>query len=154
MLSPLDLFKSYFTFRSYFTWFLLASTIFGMFIFFKRKYNETKGIKKRKQPKPTSNLYIHSSWKGYLIYFLIIMIILGFGYLCFFYKPKDPSSKYVGQLINEIDKAIDKYDQTINDYKGLKSDWEGELKKCEKELKTLYEKQEINQKQKEKSKNF
>ncbi|WP_017192987.1 hypothetical protein, partial [Italian clover phyllody phytoplasma] len=67
-------------------------------------------------------------------------------------KPKEPSSKYVGQLINEIDKAIDKYDQTINDYKGLKSDWEGELKKCEKELKTLYEKQELNQEQKEKIK--
>ncbi|WAN63362.1 DNA double-strand break repair protein Rad50 [Candidatus Phytoplasma rubi] len=152
MLSPLDLIKGYFSFKSYFTWFLLASTIFGIFIFFKRKYNETKGIKKRKQLKPTSNLYIHTSWKGYLIYFLIIIIILVFGYLCFFYKPKDPSSKYVGQLINEIDKAIDKYDQTINDYKGLKSDWEGELKKCEKELKTLYEKQKINQKQKEKIK--
>ncbi|CCP88056.1 conserved hypothetical protein, partial CDS, partial [Candidatus Phytoplasma solani] len=91
-------------------------------------------------------------WKGYLIYFLIIMSILGFGYLCFFYKPQEPSSKYYGQLIGEIDKAIDKYDQTINDYKGLKSDWEGELKKCEEELKTLYEKQEINQEQKEKIK--
>ncbi|MFB0638525.1 DNA double-strand break repair protein Rad50 [Candidatus Phytoplasma solani] len=152
MLSPLDLIKGYFSFKSYFTWFLLASTIFGIFIFFKRKYNETKGIKKRKQLKPTSNSYSHTSWKGYLIYFLVIMIILGFGYLCFFYKPKEPSSKYYGQLIGEIDKAIDKYDQTINDYKGLKSDWEGELKKCEEELKTLYEEQQLTQEQKEKIK--
>ncbi|WP_373375614.1 DNA double-strand break repair protein Rad50 [Candidatus Phytoplasma solani] len=136
MLSPLDLFKSYFSFKSYFTWFLLASILFGGFLFIKRKNYHTN----------------NNTWKGYLIYFLIIMSILGFGYLCFFYKPKAPSSKYYGQLIGEIDKAIDKYDQTINDYKGLKSDWEGELKKCEEELKTLYEKQEINQNQKEKIK--
>ncbi|MGZ3140225.1 DNA double-strand break repair protein Rad50 [Candidatus Phytoplasma solani] len=136
MLSPLDLFKSYFSFKSYFTWFLLASILFGGFLFIKRKNYHTN----------------NNTWKGYLIYFLIIMSILGFGYLCFFYKPKKPSSKYYGQLIGEIDKAIDKYDQTINDYKGLKSDWEGELKKCEEELKTLYEKQEINQEQKDKIK--
>ncbi|WP_373402600.1 DNA double-strand break repair protein Rad50 [Candidatus Phytoplasma solani] len=136
MLSPLDLFKSYFSFKSYFTWFLLASILFGGFLFIKRKNYHTN----------------NNTWKGYLIYFLIIMSILGFGYLCFFYKPQEPSSKYYGQLIGEIDKAIDKYDQTINDYKGLKSDWEGELKKCEEELKTLYEKQEINQEQKDKIK--
>ncbi|MDC9032167.1 DNA double-strand break repair protein Rad50 [Columbia Basin potato purple top phytoplasma] len=133
MLSPLDLLKSYFTFKSYFTWFLLASILFGSFLFIKRKYYPT----------------YKNAWKGYLIYFLIIFGCLSFIYLSFFYQPKEPSSKYVSQLINEIDKAIDKYDQTINDYKGLKSDWEGELKKCEDELKTLYEKQELNQEQKE-----
>ncbi|WP_349402048.1 DNA double-strand break repair protein Rad50 [Candidatus Phytoplasma solani] len=152
MLSPLVLLKSYFTFKSYLIWFLLASAIFGIFIFFKPKYNQTKGIKKSQHKKPTSNSNSHTSWKGYLLIFLILITILGFIYFCFFYKPKEPSSKYVGQLIGEIDKAIDKYDQTINDYKALKSDWEGELKKCEKELKTLYEQKEINQEQKEKIK--
>lgn len=136
MLSPLNLFKSYFTFKSYLTWFLLASILFGGFLFIKKKYYHTKT----------------TTWKGYLIYFLIILGCLSFVYLSFFHQPKEPSSKYVGQLINEIDKAIDKYDQTINDYKELKSDWEGELKKCEDELKTLYKKQELNQEQKEKIK--
>ncbi|WAN63035.1 DNA double-strand break repair protein Rad50 [Candidatus Phytoplasma rubi] len=136
MLSTLDLFKSYFTFQSYFTWFLLASILFGGFLFFKIKNYRTHT----------------TTWKGYLIYFLIIIGCLSFIYLCFFHQPKESSSKYLGQLINEIDKAIDKYDKTINNYKGLKSDWEGELRKCEEELKTLYEQQVINQEQKEKIK--
>ncbi|WP_238055028.1 DNA double-strand break repair protein Rad50 [Candidatus Phytoplasma ziziphi] len=90
--------------------------------------------------------------KGYLTYFLIIMGILSFIYLCFFHKPKEPSSKYANQLIDQIDKAIDKYDETINNYHGLKGDWEKELNKVETELKELYKAKEITQEQKEKIK--
>ncbi|MEC4558643.1 MAG: hypothetical protein U9532_00410 ['Conium maculatum' witches'-broom phytoplasma] len=93
MLSPLDLIKTYLTFKSYFTWFLMVSTIFGIFLYFKNKLFNN-------QPTPHT-----TNWKGYLIYFLIIIGILSFIYLCFFHKPKEPSSKYVGQLVNEIDKA-------------------------------------------------
>lgn len=83
MKTPLDLIKTYLTFKSYFTWFLMATTIFGIFFFFKKKLSTNKTNK-------TLN------WKGYLTYFLIIMGILSFIYLCFFHKPKEPSSKYVG----------------------------------------------------------
>ncbi|WP_017191744.1 hypothetical protein [Poinsettia branch-inducing phytoplasma] len=37
MKTPLDLIKTYLTFKSYFTWFLMASAIFGIVLFFKRK---------------------------------------------------------------------------------------------------------------------
>ncbi|MEC4559004.1 MAG: hypothetical protein U9532_02450 ['Conium maculatum' witches'-broom phytoplasma] len=93
-----------------------------------------------------------TSWKGYLTYFLIIIFILGFIHLCFFHKPKEPSSKYAGQLVNEIDKAIDKYDEVINNYQGLKDNWEQELTKVEAELKELYKEQKLTQEQKEKIK--
>ncbi|QKX95084.1 DNA double-strand break repair protein Rad50 [Candidatus Phytoplasma asteris] len=139
MKTPLDLIKTYLTFKSYFTWFLMASVIFGIVLFFKRKLSANQTNKK-----PT--------WKGYLTSFLIIIGVLGFIYLCFFYKPKEPSSKYVGQLINEIDKAIDKYDEIINNYQGLKDNWEQELTKMEAELKELHKAQELTQEQKAKIK--
>ncbi|QYC30737.1 DNA double-strand break repair protein Rad50 [Paulownia witches'-broom phytoplasma] len=137
MLTPLDLFKGFINFRAYYTWAITAISIFSIFFFFKRKYDNTH------------NNY-STTWKGYLVYFLIILFLFSFIYLSFFKTP--PSSKYVGQLIGEIDKAIDKYDETINNYKGLKSEWEGELKKCEDELKELYKAKEITQEQKEKIK--
>ncbi|MBP5836229.1 DNA double-strand break repair protein Rad50 [Candidatus Phytoplasma meliae] len=140
MLSPLDLIKTYLNFKSYLTWFLMASFIFGMFLFFKRKLSNNQ---------PTQHT---TTRKGYLIYFLIIIGLLGFIYLCFFHKPQEPSSKYVGQLVNEIDKAIDKYDEVINNYQGLKDNWEQELTKVEAELKKLYEEQKLTQEQKEKIK--
>ncbi|WP_432729285.1 hypothetical protein ['Prunus avium' virescence phytoplasma] len=140
MLSPLDLIKTYLTFKSYFTWFLMASAIFGIVLFFKRKLSTNQ------------TTYKNHTWKGYLTYFLIIMGILSFIYLCFFHKPKEPSSKYANQLIDQIDKAIDKYDETINNYHGLKGDWEKELNKVETELKELYKAKEITQEQKEKIK--
>ncbi|MBP5836225.1 DNA double-strand break repair protein Rad50, partial [Candidatus Phytoplasma meliae] len=121
-------------------WFLIISTIFGMFLFFKRKLSNNQ---------PTQHT---TTRKGYLIYFLIIIGLLGFIYLCFFHKPQEPSSKYVGQLVNEIDKAIDKYDEVINNYQGLKDNWEQELTKVEAELKKLYEEQKLTQEQKEKIK--
>uniref|UniRef100_UPI00047841DA hypothetical protein n=1 Tax=Vaccinium witches'-broom phytoplasma TaxID=85642 RepID=UPI00047841DA len=139
MKTPLDLIKTYLTFKSYFTWFLMATTIFGIFVFFKSK------LAANQQQQSTA-------WKGYLTYFLIIIGILSFIYLCFFHKPKEPSSKYTGQLVQEIDKAIDKYDEVINNYQGLKDNWEQELTKVEVELKTLYEEQKITQEQKEKIK--
>ncbi|QTX02604.1 DNA double-strand break repair Rad50 ATPase [Candidatus Phytoplasma luffae] len=134
MLTPFDLIKGFLSFKSYFTCFLIATTIFGLFVFFKRKLSPTQQST--------------TSWKGYLTYFLIIIGILSFIYLCFFHKT-EPSSKYAGQLVNKIDKAIDKYENTINNYKGLKTNWESELKKCEDELKELYNAQESSQKQKE-----
>ncbi|QTX03033.1 DNA double-strand break repair Rad50 ATPase [Candidatus Phytoplasma luffae] len=134
MLTPFDLIKGFLSFKSYFTWFLIATTIFSLFVFFKRKLSPTQQST--------------TSWKGYLTYFLIIIGILSFIYLCFFHKT-EPSSKYAGQLVNKIDKAIDKYENTINNYKGLKTNWESELKKCEDELKELYNAQESSQKQKE-----
>ncbi|MFB5029562.1 MAG: Chromosome partition protein Smc [Candidatus Phytoplasma pruni] len=140
MLSPLDLIKTYLTFKSYFTWFLMASAIFGIVLFFKRKLVANK---------PNQHT---TTWKGYLTSFLIIIGILGFIYLCFFHKPKEPSSKYTGQLVNEIDKAIDKYDEVINNYQGLKDNWEQELTKVEAELKELYEAQKLTQEQKAKIK--
>ncbi|MEC4558624.1 MAG: DNA double-strand break repair rad50 ATPase ['Conium maculatum' witches'-broom phytoplasma] len=140
MLSPLDLIKTYLTFQSYFPWFLMVSTIFGIFLYFKNKLFNNQ---------PTQHT---TTWKGYLTYFLIIITLLGFIYLCFFHKPKEPSSKYVGQLVNEIDKAIDKYDEVINNYQGLKDNWEQELTKVETELKKLYEEQKITQEKKEKIK--
>ncbi|AOF54640.1 hypothetical protein MBSPM3_v1c1040 [Maize bushy stunt phytoplasma] len=94
MKTPLDLIKTYLTFKSYFTWFLMATAILGIFFFFKRKLS--------------TNQQQHSlTREGYLTYFLIILVILGFIYLCFFHKPKESSSKYTGQLVQEIDKAID-----------------------------------------------
>ncbi len=145
MLSPLSLIKTYLTFKSYFTWFLIASTVFGIFLYFKNKLSKNNQI----YSKTTQHI---TSWKGYLIYFLIIIGLLGFIHLFFFHKPKEPSSKYAGQLVNEIDKAIDKYDEVINNYQGLKDNWEQELTKVEVELKTLYEAQELTQEQKEKIK--
>ncbi|MEC4559257.1 MAG: DNA double-strand break repair protein Rad50 ['Conium maculatum' witches'-broom phytoplasma] len=132
MKTPLDLIKSYFT------WFLMAITILSTFLYFKKKLSVNQS---------TQNT---TNWKGYLIYFLIIIGILGFIYLCFFHKPKEPSNKYVGQLVNEIDKAIDKYDEVINNYQGLKDNWEQELTKVDAELKKLYEEQKLTQEQKEK----
>ncbi|ABC65490.1 hypothetical protein AYWB_373 [Aster yellows witches'-broom phytoplasma AYWB] len=140
MKTPLDLIKTYLTFKSYFTWFLMASAIFGIVLFFKRKLSTNQ------------TTYNNHTWKGYLTYFLIIIGILSFIYLCFFHKPKEPSSKYAGQLAQEIDKAIDKYDEVINNYQGLKDNWEQELTKVEVELKKLYEEQKITQEQKEKIK--
>ncbi|WP_432729476.1 DNA double-strand break repair protein Rad50 ['Prunus avium' virescence phytoplasma] len=137
MLTPLNLIKGFINFRAYYTWAITAISIFSIFFFFKRKYDNTH------------NNY-STTWKGYLVYFLIILFLFSFIYLSFFKTL--PSSKYVGQLIGEIDKAIDKYDETINNYKGLKSEWEGELKKCEDELKELYKAKEITQEQKEKIK--
>ncbi|MBS2126619.1 YkyA family protein ['Fragaria x ananassa' phyllody phytoplasma] len=143
MKTPLDLIKTYLTFKSYFTWVLIASTIFSIFLYFKNKLFSNQLIKSKPTQHPTT-------WKGYLTYFLIIIAILGFIYLCFFHKPKEPSSKYVGQLVNEIDKAIDKYDEVINNYQGLKDNWGQELTKVDAELKTLYEEQKLTQEQKEK----
>ncbi|XXP77142.1 MAG: DNA double-strand break repair protein Rad50 [Lettuce witches'-broom phytoplasma] len=140
MKTPLDLIKTYLTFQSYFTWFLIASTFFGFFLYFKNKLSNNQSNQNT------------TSWKGYLIYFLVIIGILGFIHLCFFHKPQEPSSKYAGQLVNEIDKAIDKYDEVINNYQGLKDNWEQELTKVEAELKKLYEEQKITQEQKEKIK--
>ncbi|WEK82122.1 MAG: hypothetical protein PR2021_0480 [Candidatus Phytoplasma pruni] len=140
MKTPLDLIKTYLTFKSYFTWFLIATAIFGIVLFFKSKLVANK---------PTQHT---NKWKGYLTYFLIIIGILGFIYLCFFHKPKESSSKYAGQLVQEIDKAIDKYNEVINNYKGLKDNWEQELTKVEAELKELYKAQELTQEQKEKIK--
>ncbi|WP_017193031.1 hypothetical protein [Italian clover phyllody phytoplasma] len=143
MLSPLDLIKGYFNFSSIITWFIIATTIFGVFAFFKRKrdINYQNAIPYKQKHTTT--------WKDYLISFLIIIGILSFIYLCFFYKPKEPSSKCAGQLINEIDKAIDKYDEIINNYQGLKNNWEQELTKVETELKELYKVQEQKAKIKE-----
>ncbi|MCQ9618810.1 MAG: DNA double strand-break repair protein Rad50 [Candidatus Phytoplasma pruni] len=139
MKTPLDLIKTYLTFKSYFTWFLMATIIFGIFFFFKNKLS----------PNQTTNTH---TWQGYLISFLIILGLLSFIYLCFFKKPKEPSSKYAGQLVQEIDKAIDKYDEIINGYQGLKDNWEQELAKVEAELKELYEAKEATQEQKAKIK--
>ncbi|MDO8059435.1 DNA double-strand break repair protein Rad50, partial ['Crotalaria aegyptiaca' phytoplasma] len=136
MLSPLDLLKSYFTFKSYFTWFLLASFLFSGFLFIKKKYNPLNA----------------AIWKGYLMPFLIILGCLSFIYLSFFHQPKEPSSKNYGQLISKIDQAITQYDQTINNFHGLKKDWEKELDECEKELKDLYEQKDLTQEAKEKIK--
>ncbi|GAK74043.1 DNA double-strand break repair protein Rad50 ['Chrysanthemum coronarium' phytoplasma] len=140
MLSPLDLIKVYFSFKSYFTWFLMASAIFGIVLFFKSKLSTNQ------------TTYKNHTWKGYLNYFLIIIGILSFIYLCFFHKPKEPSSKYAGQLAQEIDKAIDKYDEVINNYQGIKDNWEQELTKVEAELKELHKAQELTQEQKAKIK--
>ncbi|WP_341266674.1 DNA double-strand break repair protein Rad50 [Candidatus Phytoplasma fraxini] len=137
MKTPLGLIKTYLTFKSYFTWFLMASAIFGIVLFFKRKLSTNQKNKT-------------TTWQGYLTYFLIIIGILSFIYLCFFHKPKEPSSKYTGQLINEIDKAIDKYDEVINNYQGLKDNWEQKLTKVEAELQELYKAQELTQEQKAK----
>nr|WP_017192299.1 hypothetical protein [Milkweed yellows phytoplasma] len=121
----------------------MATAIFGIFFFLKRKLSTNQTI----NSKQTHNT---TTWQGYLTYFLIIISILGFIYLCFFHKPKESSSKYTGQLINEIDKAINKYDEVINNYQGLKDNWEQELTKVKAELKELYEAQELTQEQKEK----
>ncbi|PQP79804.1 DNA double-strand break repair protein Rad50 [Candidatus Phytoplasma phoenicium] len=134
MLSPLDLFKSYFTFEFYYNWFLLTVILFSGFLFVKRKYYHTHT----------------NTWKGYLIYFLII--IVGFSLVYRFFKHQEPSSKYLGQLIGKIDENIDKRDQTANNLKSLESKWEFELKKTEEELKTLYAAKEINEEQQKKTK--
>ncbi|MFB5029888.1 MAG: ATP-dependent zinc metalloprotease FtsH [Candidatus Phytoplasma pruni] len=118
---------------------LMAAAIFGIFFFFKNKLSANQ----------THNT---TTWKGYLISFLIILGLLSFIYLCFFNKPKEPSSKYAGQLIQEIDKAIDKYDEIMNGYRGLKDNWEQELTKVEVELKELYKNQKLTQEQKAKIK--
>lgn len=133
MLSPFDLVKDYLTFKAYFPWFCSAIILWGGVLFLKRIFSPS----------------LSSTWKGSLISFLIILVILSCVYFAFF-RPKDSAAKHVGQLITQIDKAIDKYDQTINDYKGLKSQWEGELKKTEAELKSLSEQQTLTQEQKAK----
>ncbi|AGL89996.1 DNA double-strand break repair rad50 ATPase [Strawberry lethal yellows phytoplasma (CPA) str. NZSb11] len=136
MISPLDVLKGFINLKSYLTWFLLATTVFGLFCFIKNKSSHNQ---------KTTTL------KSYLIPFLIILTLFSFLYLSFFHKT-EPSSKYTGQLIEKIDKAIDKYDETINNYHGLKKDWEKELQNCEAELKELYELQETTQKAKDKIK--
>ncbi|AGL91005.1 DNA double-strand break repair Rad50 ATPase [Candidatus Phytoplasma australiense] len=136
MISPLDVLKGFINLKSYLTWFLLATTVFGLFCFIKNKSSHNQ---------KTTTL------KSYLIPFLIILTLFSFLYLSFFHKT-EPSSKYTGQLIEKIDKAIKKYDETINNYHGLKKDWEKELQNCEAELKELYELQETTQKAKDKIK--
>ncbi|AGL90037.1 DNA double-strand break repair Rad50 ATPase [Candidatus Phytoplasma australiense] len=136
MISPLDVLKGFINLKSYLTWFLLATTVFGLFCFIKNKFSHNQ---------KTTTL------KSYLIPFLIILTLFSFLYLSFFHKT-EPSSKYTGQLIEKIDKAIKKYDETINNYHGLKKDWEKELQNCEAELKELYEQKELTQKDKYKIK--
>ncbi|CAM11720.1 Conserved hypothetical protein [Candidatus Phytoplasma australiense] len=139
MLSPLDVLKGFITLKSYLTWFLFATTVFGLFCFIKNKFSHNQ---------QTTTL------KSYLIYFLIIVGLFSFLYLSFFHKSdkSEPSSKYTGQLIGKIDEAIKKYDETINNYHGLKKDWEKELQNCERELKELYEQKELTQEAKDKIK--
>ncbi|MGL9687657.1 MAG: DNA double-strand break repair protein Rad50, partial [Candidatus Phytoplasma sp. TWB_XP] len=137
MISPLDLIKGYFSFTSYLPWVVMAIAVFSLFVFFKRKFTSDTNA---------------TTWKGYLMVFIIILLILSFIYLCFFKPLKESSSKYTGQLIGKIDEAIKKYDETINNYHGLKNDWEKELEKCEKELKDLYKQKEITQEYKDKIK--
>ncbi|AGL90529.1 DNA double-strand break repair Rad50 ATPase [Candidatus Phytoplasma australiense] len=136
MISPLDVLKGFINLKSYLTWFLLATTVFGLFCFIKNKFSHNQ---------QTTTL------KSYLIPFLIILTLFSFLYLSFFRK-SEPSSKYTGQLIGKIDEAIDKYNETINNYHGLKKDWEKELQNCEAELKELYEQKELTQEAKDKIK--
>ncbi|WP_227807248.1 DNA double-strand break repair protein Rad50 [Mulberry dwarf phytoplasma] len=136
MISPLDALKVFINLKSYLTWFLIATTVFGLFCFIKNKFFHNQNT---------------TTLKSYFISFLIILALFSFLYLSFFHKT-EPSSKYTGQLIEKIDGAIKKYDDTINNYNGLKKDWEKELEKCEKELKDLYEQKEIIQEAKDKIK--
>ncbi|AGL90888.1 DNA double-strand break repair Rad50 ATPase [Candidatus Phytoplasma australiense] len=136
MISPLDVLKGFINLKSYLTWFLLATTVFGLFCFIKNKFSHNQ---------QTTTL------KSYLIPFLIILTLFSFLYLSFFHK-SEPSSKYTGQLIGKIDEAIKKYDETINNYHGLKKDWEKELEKCEAELKELRDEKELTQEAKGKIK--
>ncbi|GLH60558.1 hypothetical protein PAWBP_2960 [Paulownia witches'-broom phytoplasma] len=128
MISPLYVLKGFINLKSYLTWFLIATTVFGLFCFIKNKFSHKQ---------KTTTL------KSYLIYFLTILTLFSFLYLSFFHKT-EPSSKYTGQLIGKIGEAIKKYDETINNYRGLKKDWEKELEKCEAELKELYEQKKNN----------
>ncbi|AGL90623.1 DNA double-strand break repair Rad50 ATPase [Candidatus Phytoplasma australiense] len=139
MISPLDVLKGFITLKSYLTWFLLATTVFGLFCFIKNKFSHNQ---------KTTTL------KSYLIYFLIILGLFSFLYLSFFHKSdkSEPSSKYTGQLIGKIDEEIKKYDEMINNYHGLKKDWEKELEKCERELKELHDEKELTQEAKDKIK--
>ncbi|AGL90482.1 DNA double-strand break repair Rad50 ATPase [Candidatus Phytoplasma australiense] len=139
MISTLDVLKGFINLKSYLTWFLFATTVFGLFCFIKNKFSHNQ---------QTTTL------KSYLIPFLIILTLFSFLYLSFFHKSdkSEPSSKYTGQLIGKIDEAIKKYDETINNYHGLKKDWEKELQNCEAELKELYEQKELTQEAKDKIK--
>ncbi|MDV3168202.1 MAG: DNA double-strand break repair protein Rad50 [Candidatus Phytoplasma stylosanthis] len=132
MLSPIDVLKGFINLKSYFTWVMMAITVWGGFSFFKKRSTST-------------------SWSKHLTTFFIILGIFSLIYFCCF-RTKEPSSKYYGQLIGKIDQAIDKYSDTINNYNGLKKDWEKELEKCDKELKDLYEQKDLTQKAKEKIK--
>ncbi|GFZ75106.1 hypothetical protein HPP_0640 [Hydrangea phyllody phytoplasma] len=109
----------------------MAIVVFVLFVFFKRKFTSDTNT---------------TTWKDYLMTFIIILLIFSFIYLCFFESRSEAASKYTGQLITKIDETIDKYDKTINSFKGLKSDWENELKE-------LYKSQEIHKNKKLKLKN-
>ncbi|WP_227806985.1 tetraspanin family protein [Mulberry dwarf phytoplasma] len=136
MISPLDALKVFINLKSYLTWFLIATTVFGLFCFIKNKFFHNQNT---------------TTLKSYLIYFLIILALFSFLYLSFFHKT-EPSSKYVGQLITKIDEAIDKRYDIINNYNGLQKYWEKELNQVKTELKELYKAKEITQEQKEKIK--
>ncbi|MDV3166559.1 MAG: DNA double-strand break repair protein Rad50, partial ['Waltheria sp.' little leaf phytoplasma] len=130
MLSPLDVLKGLINLKSYLTWVIIAITVWGVVSFFKTRFTLISGFK----PLPT---------------FVIILGVFSLLYFCFF-RSKEPSSKYYGQLMGKIDQAIDKYGDTINNYQGLKQDWERELDKCEKELKDLHDQKDLTQEAKAK----
>ncbi|MDV3204637.1 MAG: DNA double-strand break repair protein Rad50 [Sweet potato little leaf phytoplasma] len=136
MLSPLDVLKGFINLKSYFTWVMMAIAVWSGFYFWKKKFSS-----------PSTP----PSWSKHITTFFIILGVFSLLYFCFF-RPKEPSSKYYGQLIGKIDQAIDKYGDTINNYNGLKKDWEKELEKCEKELKDLYKQKGLTQEAKAKIK--
>ncbi|TVY12244.1 DNA double-strand break repair protein Rad50 [Candidatus Phytoplasma pini] len=137
MFHPYDLIKIYLRFSSYLTWFFMATVISNVYFFFKRTRNGNE------------NQQNTTTWKSYFIYFLIFIGLFSFIYLAFF-KPRDPSNKHLGQLVNAYDKAIDHCGEVLNNYKGLEAAWKDELQKCEVELKDLYKAQQLTQEQKEK----
>ncbi|MDV3200518.1 MAG: DNA double-strand break repair protein Rad50, partial [Pigeon pea little leaf phytoplasma] len=100
MLSPIDVLKGFINLKSYFTWVIMAITVWGGFSFFKKRSTSL-------------------SWSKHLTTFFIILGVFSLIYFCCF-RHKEPSSKYYGQLIGKIDQAIDKYGDTINNYNGLK----------------------------------
>ncbi|WEX20434.1 MAG: DNA double-strand break repair Rad50 ATPase [Candidatus Phytoplasma citri] len=136
MLTPLDVIKGLINLKSYFTWVMMAITVWSGFYFWKKKFSS-----------PSTP----PSWSRHIPTFFIILGVFSLLYFCCF-RTKEPSSKYYGQLIDKIDQAIDKYEGTINNYHGLKQDWEKELEKCETELKGLSEQKDLTQEAKEKIK--
>ncbi|MDV3184877.1 MAG: DNA double-strand break repair protein Rad50, partial [Candidatus Phytoplasma australasiaticum] len=136
MLTPLDVLKGLINLKSYFTWVMMAITVWSGFYFWKKKFSSSS---------------TPPSWSKHIPTFFIILGVFSLLYFCCF-RNKEPSSKCYGQLIDKIDQAIDKYEDTINNYHGLKQDWEKELEKYEKELKDLYEQKDLTQEAKEKIK--
>ncbi|XKW58872.1 DNA double-strand break repair protein Rad50 [Candidatus Phytoplasma australasiaticum] len=136
MLTPLDVIKGLINLKSYFTWVMMAITVWSGFYFWKKKFSS-----------PSTP----PSWSRHIPTFFIILGVFSLLYFCCF-RTKEPSSKYYGQLIDKIDQAIDKYEGTINNYQGLKKDWEKELAECEKELQDLSEQKDLTQEAKEKIK--